>query len=236
MGDGTECGWLGTYVLMSQPYARPRSESDVPAAVTPASPTSTYRLQLCPEFPFSAAEAAVPHLASLGVSHLHLSPVLEAVPGSTHGYDVTDHTRVRVELGGEPGLRALATTARGHGLGLVLDIVPNHMAVPRPLHLNRPLWEVLREGPHSPYARWFDIDWEANGGQVLLPVLAGPPAPASSPPTGSCCATASTSSRCGRGRPVCRCRSCWPRSGTGRRGGGRPGRGSTTAASSPFRS
>ncbi|MBT1185627.1 malto-oligosyltrehalose synthase [Streptomyces sp. CJ_13] len=162
---------------MSQPYARPRSESVVPAAVTPASPTSTYRLQLCPEFPFSAAEAAVPHLASLGVSHLHLSPVLEAVPGSTHGYDVTDHTRVRVELGGEPGLRALATTARGHGLGLVLDIVPNHMAVPRPLRLNRPLWEVLREGPHSPYARWFDIDWEANGGQLLLPVLAGPPGP-----------------------------------------------------------
>ncbi|MGW0366963.1 malto-oligosyltrehalose synthase [Streptomyces sp. NPDC002990] len=156
---------------MSQPQSSKQPESDLPTPVTPA---STYRLQLGPEFPFAAAEAAVPHLASLGVSHLHLSPVLEAVPGSTHGYDVTDHSRVRAELGGEPGLRALAAAARAHGLGLVLDIVPNHMAVPTPLRLNRPLWEVLREGPHSPYARWFDIDWEAGGGQVLLPVLAGP--------------------------------------------------------------
>ncbi|WP_404955059.1 malto-oligosyltrehalose synthase [Streptomyces sp. 147326] len=156
---------------MSQPQPVIESESDVP---TPVPPASTYRLQLRPEFPFPAAEAAVPYIASLGVSHLHLSPVLEAVPGSAHGYDVTDHSRVRAELGGEPGLRALARAARAHGLGLVLDIVPNHMAVPTPLRLNRPLWEVLRDGPDSPYARWFDIDWEAGGGQVLLPVLAGP--------------------------------------------------------------
>ncbi|MGW8782940.1 malto-oligosyltrehalose synthase [Streptomyces sp. NPDC055796] len=173
---------------MSQPYARIQTESDVLTAVTQATsaaptpapapgPRSTYRLQLRPEFPFSSAGEAVPYLASLGVSHLHLSPVLEAVPGSAHGYDVTDHTRVRAELGGEAGLRALAATARSHGLGLVLDIVPNHMAVPAPLRLNGPLWEVLRDGPDSPYARWFDIDWEAGGGQVLLPVLPGPPEP-----------------------------------------------------------
>ncbi len=111
----------------------------------------------------------MPYLASLGVTHLHLSPVLEAVPGSTHGYDVTDHSRVREELGGEAGLRALAATARAHGLGLVVDLVPNHMAAALP-H-NRPLWEVLRDGPASPYARWFDIDWDAGGGKVLLPVL-----------------------------------------------------------------
>jgi (1->4)-alpha-D-glucan 1-alpha-D-glucosylmutase len=142
---------LGTYVRMT--------------------PTATYRLQLQPDFPFSAAAQAVPHLAALGVSHLHLSPVLEAVPGSVHGYDVVDPTRVRDELGGEEGLRQLSRTAREHGLGLVVDIVPNHMAaVPR--H-NRALWEVLREGPRSPYARWFDIDWEAGGGKVLLPALAG---------------------------------------------------------------
>ncbi|MFI2345612.1 malto-oligosyltrehalose synthase [Streptomyces sp. NPDC019443] len=134
-------------------------------------PTATYRLQIQPDFPFSAAADAVPYLAELGVSHLHLSPVLEAVPGSTHGYDVVDPTRVREELGGEAGLRELSRTAREHGLGLILDIVPNHMAaVPR--H-NLALWEVLREGPLSPYARWFDIDWEAGGGKVLLPVLAG---------------------------------------------------------------
>ncbi|MEU4131432.1 malto-oligosyltrehalose synthase [Streptomyces wuyuanensis] len=132
-------------------------------------PTATYRLQLQPDFPFRAAEEAVPYLAGLGVSHLHLSPVLEAVPGSLHGYDVVDHDRVREELGGEEGLRSLARTAREHGLGLVLDIVPNHMAaVPR---YNRALREVLREGPESPFARWFDIDWDAGGGKVLMPVL-----------------------------------------------------------------
>ncbi|HEY9441363.1 MAG TPA: malto-oligosyltrehalose synthase, partial [Streptomyces sp.] len=135
-------------------------------------PTATYRLQLQPDFPFAAAARAVPYIASLGVSHLHLSPVLEAVPGSAHGYDVVDHSRVRAELGGEEGLRHLAAAARGHGLGLVLDIVPNHMAAaPR---YNRQLWEVLRDGPGSPYARWFDIDWAAGGGKMLLPVLAGP--------------------------------------------------------------
>ncbi|MFG2564839.1 malto-oligosyltrehalose synthase [Streptomyces sp. NPDC048567] len=134
-------------------------------------PTATYRLQLQPEFPFRAAEDAVPYLASLGVSHLHLSPVLEAVPGSRHGYDVTDHGRVRDELGGEEGLRRLARTAREHGLGLVLDIVPNHMAAD-PVH-NHALREVLREGPDSPYARWFDIDWAAGDGRILLPVLGG---------------------------------------------------------------
>ncbi|WP_329544935.1 malto-oligosyltrehalose synthase [Streptomyces sp. NBC_01356] len=148
-----------------------RPEPVTPEPVVPAVPTATYRLQLQPEFPFGAAEAAVPYLASLGVSHLHLSPVLEAVPGSTHGYDVVDHARVRGELGGEDGLRSLARTAREHGLGLVVDIVPNHMAM-APRH-NRPLWEVLREGPESPYARWFDIDWDALGGQLLLPVLGG---------------------------------------------------------------
>ncbi|MFF9208206.1 MULTISPECIES: malto-oligosyltrehalose synthase [unclassified Streptomyces] len=138
----------------------------------PLVPTATYRLQLQPAFPFAAAAAAVPYLASLGVSHLHLSPVLQAVPGSAHGYDVVDHARVRDELGGEEGLRALARTAREHGLGLIADIVPNHMAM-APRH-NRALWEVLREGPKSPYARWFDIDWEAQGGQLLVPVLGGP--------------------------------------------------------------
>src|SRR4029079_16941306 len=99
-------------------------------------------------------------------------PVLEAVPGSTHGYDVVDHARVREELGGEEGLGRVTRTAREKGLGVVLDIVPTHMAM-APRH-NRALWEVLREGPKSPYARWFDIDWEAQGGQVLLPVLGHP--------------------------------------------------------------
>ncbi|MFR9673197.1 malto-oligosyltrehalose synthase [Streptomyces sp. TR06-5] len=137
-------------------------------------PTATYRLQLRPSFPFAAAEGAVPRLARLGVSHLHLSPVLTAVPGSEHGYDVTDPTTVREELGGEAGLRSLSDTARRHGLGLVLDIVPNHMAVPADLRLNRPLWETLRDGPGAARAGWFDVDWEAGGGRMLLPVLPAP--------------------------------------------------------------
>ncbi|MYR43911.1 malto-oligosyltrehalose synthase [Streptomyces sp. SID5910] len=146
--------------------------TSLPAPSAHSAPLATYRVQLQPGFPFAAAAAAVPYLASLGVTHLHLSPVLEAVPGSLHGYDVVDPGRVREELGGEDGLRDLARTAREHGLGLVVDIVPNHMAM-SPRH-NRALWEVLREGPKSPYARWFDIDWEAQGGQVLLPVLGAP--------------------------------------------------------------
>jgi (1->4)-alpha-D-glucan 1-alpha-D-glucosylmutase len=141
---------------------------------TRATPGSTYRIQVQPGFTFADTAEAVPYLAELGVTHLHLSPVLEAVPGSRHGYDVVDHTRVRAELGGEDGLRELARTARGHGLGLVLDIVPNHMAVPAPEHLNAPLWEVLRDGPSSAYASWFDVDWDALGGKVLLPVLGDP--------------------------------------------------------------
>ena len=140
----------------------------------PATPAATYRIQVQPGFTFADAAAWVPYLAALGVTHLHLSPVLEAVPGSTHGYDVVDHTRVRAELGGEQGLRELSRTAREHGLGLILDIVPNHMAVPAPEHLNGPLWAVLRDGPGSPYADWFDIDWAALGGKVLLPVLGEP--------------------------------------------------------------
>ncbi|NLU65851.1 malto-oligosyltrehalose synthase [Streptomyces sp. HNM0574] len=145
-----------------------------PVPPRPRTPRSTYRLQLRPDFPFAAAEEALPHIAALGVSHLHLSPVLTSVPGSPHGYDVTDHSSVRAELGGEDGLRALAAAAHARGLGLVLDIVPNHMAVPADTRLNHQLWEVLREGPQSRYAHWFDVDWAAQDGRLLLPVLAGP--------------------------------------------------------------
>ncbi|CAM5616194.1 Malto-oligosyltrehalose synthase OS=Streptomyces tendae OX=1932 GN=treY PE=4 SV=1 [Streptomyces tendae] len=91
---------------------------------------------------------------------------------SPHGYDVVDHARVRGDGWKEEHPRALSRTAREHGLGLVVDIVPNHMAM-SPRH-NRALWEVLREGPESPYARWFDIDWQAQDGRLLLPVLGAP--------------------------------------------------------------
>ncbi|HVT70124.1 MAG TPA: alpha-amylase family glycosyl hydrolase, partial [Trebonia sp.] len=140
----------------------------------PGAPVSMYRLQLTPEFGFARAAEAADYLADLGVSHAYLSPVLEAVPGSQHGYDVTDHSRIRAELGGEEGFRALARRLRGRGIGIVLDIVPNHMAVPPSMPLNRQLWSVLRDGRHSPYALWFDIDWAAQDDRMLLPVLGGP--------------------------------------------------------------
>lgn len=136
--------------------------------------TATYRLQLHAGFGFAAAQAAVPHLARLGVSHLYLSPILQAAPGSTHGYDVVDHTRVWEELGGEAGLVALAAETSRHGLGIVVDLVPNHMAVPTPLLLNKPLWATLRDGRDSPSATWFDIDWDLCDGRVGLPVLGDP--------------------------------------------------------------
>ncbi|HSA51117.1 MAG TPA: alpha-amylase family glycosyl hydrolase, partial [Yinghuangia sp.] len=140
----------------------------------PAVPTGTYRLQLQPGFGFAEAARAVPYLASLGVSHLYLSPILRAAPGSRHGYDVVDHSLVSPELGGEAGFRALAAEAGARGLGIVVDIVPNHMAIPAPESLNRQFWSVLEHGPDSPYAHWFDIDWEDGGGRILLPVLGAP--------------------------------------------------------------
>jgi (1->4)-alpha-D-glucan 1-alpha-D-glucosylmutase len=133
-----------------------------------------YRLQLTPDFGFAEAAEIGEYLADLGVTHVYLSPVLEAVPGSLHGYDVTDHSRLRGELGGEEGFRAMAKRLRGFGLGIVLDIVPNHMAVPDNLALNHQLWSVLRDGRGSPYADWFDIDWTAHDGRMLLPILGAP--------------------------------------------------------------
>src|SRR3954468_23413966 len=136
-------------------------------------PSSTYRVQLTPEFGFDDAAAVVPYLAELGVSHLYCSPYLQAAPGSNHGYDVVDHSRLNQELGGETAHARLVETCREFGLGVVLDVVPNHMAVSAPESQNAAWWSVLRHGRDSPYARWFDIDWESrdNPGKVLVPVL-----------------------------------------------------------------
>jgi (1->4)-alpha-D-glucan 1-alpha-D-glucosylmutase len=137
-------------------------------------PVSTYRLQLHAGFGFRQAAALAGYLADLGVSHVYLSPVLQAAPGSMHGYDVIDHSRISADLGGEAELRAAAGVFRAHGLGVIVDIVPNHMAIPVPESLNRPLWSVLRDGPGSPFGPWFDVDWAAQDGRLLLPVLGGP--------------------------------------------------------------
>ncbi|HEY3438870.1 MAG TPA: malto-oligosyltrehalose synthase [Actinotalea sp.] len=135
-----------------------------------AVPVSTYRLQLGAGFTLDDARAQVPYLAGLGVTHLYLSPLLTAAPGSTHGYDVVSHDEIAEVLGGRPALDRLAAEARAAGLGLVVDIVPNHMAVPTPVWLNRALWSVLSLGPDSPYRSWFDVDWSADG-VLLMPVL-----------------------------------------------------------------
>ncbi len=123
---------------------------------------STYRVQLTPDLGFADVAELTGYLRELGVGAVYLSPILQAVPESGHGYDVTDHTAVRAEFGGLPALRDLAA----RGLPLVADVVPNHMTVPVPESRNAPLWAALRDGPASPYARWFDVEWP-----VALPVL-----------------------------------------------------------------
>ncbi len=138
-----------------------------------AVPISTYRLQIHAGFGFDAAAERTAYLASLGVSHLYLSPVLQPAPGSTHGYDVLDHTRISEEAGGREAFERLVAACRDAGLGIIVDVVPNHMTVPRPAHLNAPFWSLLRDGRRSPHAGWFDVDWVAEGDRILMPVLGG---------------------------------------------------------------
>ncbi|MFT3698066.1 MAG: alpha-amylase family glycosyl hydrolase [Kofleriaceae bacterium] len=132
-------------------------------------PRATYRLQLEPRFTFADAVRVVPYIAGLGVSHLYLSPILQAAEGSTHGYDVVDPAQISTEIGGEDGFRALVAAAKAHGLGILLDIVPNHMSITG----TRNAWwmDVLANGPASYYAHYFDVDWEAGNDRVTLPVL-----------------------------------------------------------------
>ncbi|MGI8999778.1 MAG: malto-oligosyltrehalose synthase [Candidatus Limnocylindria bacterium] len=131
-----------------------------------SAPRATYRVQLHAGFTLDDAAAIVPYLAELGISHLYTSPVLQAVPGSTHGYDVIDHGRVNQELGGADGFERLTDALRAHDMGLVLDIVPNHMGTSGE---NRWWWDVLECGQASRCAPYFDIDW--TPGHVVLPVL-----------------------------------------------------------------
>jgi (1->4)-alpha-D-glucan 1-alpha-D-glucosylmutase len=136
-------------------------------------PLSCYRLQLSADFRLDDARRALPYLDRLGVDHLYLSPVLTARPGSTHGYDVTGPGEVSPALGGERALRRLSEAARDRGMGILLDIVPNHMAADE----HNPWWrDVLKFGPESRYARHFDIEWDAPGAdrRLILPVLGKP--------------------------------------------------------------
>lgn len=139
-------------------------------------PRATYRLQFGPGFGFADAAALAPYLGALGISHAYLAPVFAARPASTHGYDVTDPTTINPELGGEPAFRSMAAAFRAEGIGLLLDIVPNHMGIGGE---SNAFWlDVLEWGPQSRFAGWFDIDWAAGDGKVLLPVLGEPMAAA----------------------------------------------------------
>ena len=137
---------------------------------------STYRLQLRGAssgfgFTFDDAENLLDYLDELGVSHLYLSPIITAVAGSAHGYDVTDPTTVSAELGGSEGLAQLSAAARARGMGLIVDIVPNHMGIDKPEQ--NPWWfDLLRHGRSSAYATFFDIDWDLDPqGRIILPLL-----------------------------------------------------------------
>ncbi len=145
--------------------------------MSPPSPRATYRVQLRPGFGFDEAAALAPYLAELGISHLYASPILQAVPGSEHGYDVADPTRISEQLGGAEGFRRLVESLRAAGLGLLVDIVPNHMSTDARAN---PWWaDVLEAGRESPHAEVFDIDWDPPQpelrGRVLLPVLGDTP-------------------------------------------------------------
>lgn len=132
---------------------------------------ATARLQLHADFPLDAARAQLDYLSALGISHLYLSPITQARPGSAHGYDVLDPTRVSTELGGEAAFERLAEAVRARKMGLILDIVPNHMAA----DARNPWWrEVLRQGRDSAYSAFFDVDWSAYAGKILLPILGQP--------------------------------------------------------------
>ena len=134
-------------------------------------PLSTYRLQMRGDaFTFADATELLDYLDDLGVSHLYLSPILTATEGSGHGYDVTDPTTVSQALGGPEGLAELSAHARSRGMGLVVDIVPNHVGVDDPAQ-NAWWWDVLTHGRASAYSSYFDIDWDLDHGRIVLPVL-----------------------------------------------------------------
>jgi (1->4)-alpha-D-glucan 1-alpha-D-glucosylmutase len=136
-------------------------------------PAATYRVQFNQSFTFQQAAEIVDYLDELGISDLYASPFLMARPGSLHGYDVTDHSRFNPEIGDEPSFLKLSEKLRQRGMGLVVDVVPNHMCISHPS--NKWWWDVLENGPSSPFARVFDIEWHPPkaelANKVLLPVL-----------------------------------------------------------------
>ncbi len=146
-------------------------------------PTSTYRLQISAAFDLFEATRRLAYLRDLGVDWVYLSPLLAAEPGSDHGYDVVEFDRVDESRGGAAGLEALSQEARRLGLGVLVDIVPNHVGVATPAH-NPWWWDVLRHGRDSQHADAFDVDWELGGGRLRVPVLGDDDLPRGGGPIG----------------------------------------------------
>src|SRR5690348_1266734 len=165
-GDGRKCGNSRSFAALRMTASH--SAARRPSLVARRTLSATYRVQLNKQFTLADARGIVPYLERLGISHLYCSPILMARPGSMHGYDVADPTRVNPEIGSVDDLRALAADLHGRDMGILLDIVPNHMGIGP----SNPFWEdVLTHGMHSRYAAWFDIDWQAADHKVVLPVL-----------------------------------------------------------------
>jgi len=139
-------------------------------------PTSTYRVQVHAGFDLDATAGIVDYLADLGVGWVYLSPLLTAEPGSAHGYDVVDHGSVDPDRGGRGALERVAAAAHQRGLGVLVDLVPNHVGIATP-RLSAWWWDVLTHGQASEHAAAFDIDWDAGGGKVRVPVLGDEPHP-----------------------------------------------------------
>jgi (1->4)-alpha-D-glucan 1-alpha-D-glucosylmutase len=168
-------GAVQTLVVQSPTIDRGQKDCIEQEAGTGARvPVSTYRLQLHAGFTFADVEAVLPYLKDLGIGDCYASPIFEARPGSMHGYDVTRHDRLNPELGGDEGFARLAARLRELGMGLLLDIVPNHMGVG-----NDSVWwqDVLQNGRASEFADYFDIDWNPLNpdmkDKLLLPILGG---------------------------------------------------------------
>lgn len=133
-------------------------------------PASTYRLQVTADLDLHACARLLPYVHQLGADWVYLSPILAAEPGSGHGYDVVSHERIDESRGGAEGLAAVAAEARRLGLGVLVDVVPNHVGVATPRE-NAWWWSLLQHGQESPYASYFDVDWAFGGGRLRVPVV-----------------------------------------------------------------
>jgi (1->4)-alpha-D-glucan 1-alpha-D-glucosylmutase len=162
-------GQLARWAAIMSEEGRSTRRSNAGLAAPP--PRATYRLQFHKDFTFADAEKIIPYLAKLGISHVYASPILQARPGSTHGYDIVNHDVINPELGGEEAFLRLSSIIKEHGLGFILDIVPNHMGVGG---ADNPAWlSVLEWGELSPVGDTFDVDWQrlGAGGKMVIPFL-----------------------------------------------------------------